>query len=169
MSKLQNSLEVQIRRQVSVRHIEADSQPSKKWKKSGGKGSVAFLHESKHLGCVRGYRAAEVEVDFTEKHKIFGIRSHRPLLKRHVTHRKKSGKKGSIARSFSISVNLENAVFELQNLRVQRRKKPCNENDAPAEKHGIWRKVSFSSMKRTRPRSSHLQKFGHQRHFFEET
>ena len=40
--EITNSLEVQIRRHVSVRHIEADSQPSKKLKESGGKGSVAL-------------------------------------------------------------------------------------------------------------------------------
>ena len=34
------------------RHTEADMQPSKKSKKSGGKGSVAFLKESNQLGCV---------------------------------------------------------------------------------------------------------------------
>ena len=32
-------------RTVSVRHVEADSQPSKKSKKSGGNGSVALLKE----------------------------------------------------------------------------------------------------------------------------
>ena len=36
----------------SVRHTEVDSQPSKKPKKSGGKGSVALLKNSKQLGCV---------------------------------------------------------------------------------------------------------------------
>ena len=33
-------------------HTEADGQPSKKSKKSGGKGSVALLKECKQLGCV---------------------------------------------------------------------------------------------------------------------
>ena len=34
------------------RHVEVDVQPGKKSKKSGGKGSVAFLKESRQLGCV---------------------------------------------------------------------------------------------------------------------
>ena len=34
------------------RHVEIDGQPSKKSKKSGGKGSVALLKESIQLGCV---------------------------------------------------------------------------------------------------------------------
>ena len=33
------------------RHVEADGKPSKKSKKSGGKGSVALLKESLQLGC----------------------------------------------------------------------------------------------------------------------
>ena len=38
--------------QCLLRHAEADSQPMKKVKKSGGTGSVALLKNSKHLGCV---------------------------------------------------------------------------------------------------------------------
>ena len=34
------------------RHTEADGQPSKRYKKRGGKGSVALLKESIPLGCV---------------------------------------------------------------------------------------------------------------------
>ena len=47
-------------------------------------------------------------------------------------------------------------VLVLQNSRMEHRKKPRNKNDAPAEKHGIWRNMSISSMTRTKPRSSHL-------------
>ena len=35
-----------------MRHIEADGQLREKLKKSGAKGSVAFLKESLQLGCV---------------------------------------------------------------------------------------------------------------------
>ena len=34
------------------RHTEVDSRPSKKPKKSGGKGSVGLLNHSKQMGCV---------------------------------------------------------------------------------------------------------------------
>ena len=53
----------------------------------------------------------------------------------------------------------------LPDLRKELNKKLSNKTDAPAEKHGIWRKMSANSMKRTKPRSTRLQKFGHyQRH-----
>ena len=39
----------------------------------------------------------------------------------------------------------------LQQSRIQHRKKPCNKNDEHAEKHGIWRTMSISSMTRTKP------------------
>ena len=32
-------------------------------------------------------------------------------------------------------------ILVLRNSRIEHRKKPCNKNDAPAEKHGIWRNV----------------------------
>ena len=52
-----------------------------------------------------------------------------------------------------------------QNLRTDHRTKPCNKNDAPAEMHGKWWEMSISSEIRTKPRSTHLHKFGHyQRH-----
>ena len=61
---------------------------------------------------------------------------------------------------FSI-LNLMSVAPMLQILRRDLRKKPCTENDAPAEMHGKWRKMSTSSKKRTKLHSSHLQKFVH--------
>ena len=52
----------------------------------------------------------------------------------------------------------------LQSSRTEHRKKPCNKRDAPAEKHGIWQKVSRSSKTRIRPRSSRFLKFGRYQH-----
>ena len=42
---------------------------------------------------------------------------------------------------------------------IEHRKKPCNKNDAPAEKHGIVRNMSISLMTATRPRSTRVLKF----------
>ena len=57
-------------------------QSKKKWWERIG----SFIEEVKTFGLsVPRYRAAEIEVDFTEESKIFGIRSQRALLKRHVT------------------------------------------------------------------------------------
>ena len=49
------------------RHTEVDSQPKKKPKKSGGKGSVALLIESKPLGCVFQDFADEIKADSREE------------------------------------------------------------------------------------------------------
>ena len=83
---------------------------------------MALLMESKHLGCP-GYRAAEIEVDFMEEHKIFGIRSHRQILERHIDPRKKSGK----------TCDLKSAILVREHSRTEHKKKPCNKSDAPAE------------------------------------
>ena len=54
----------------------------------------------------------------------------RPILKRYVTPRRNSGKE------VHRRVNLTSVLLMLQNPRIQQRKKPCNNNNAPAEKHG---------------------------------
>ena len=49
---------------------EADSQPSKKSKTSGGKGSVALLKESTYLGCVfQDTEPPKFNAIFAEEHK----------------------------------------------------------------------------------------------------
>ena len=77
---------------------------------------------------------------------------------------KNSGGKGSVSLLKS-SKQLGCAAPMLPNLRTNLRKKPCNKNDAAAEKHEKWRNMFISSKKRTKPHSPRLQKFGHyQRH-----
>ena len=101
------------------RHTEVDGQPSTKSKKSGGKGSVALLKESVQLGCVS-------QATHSPQKSILW----------------KSGKFGSnravafFARSYYKSVNLQNGLRVRKRFRTGRFGKPCNRNDAPAEKHG---------------------------------
>ena len=42
-------------------------------------------------------------------------------------------------------MNFKNAIRELQNWKIGHFTKLCNENEAPAEKHGTWREMSISS------------------------
>ena len=151
--------------QCKIRRTEVDNQPSTKPKKSGGKGSVPFMMNSKQLGCVfQDMEAAEIQVDFTEEHKILGTKAQRAFLKRYASPLPNLGKKKRVPRKESFrSVNLTSVVLMLQNPRIDHMKKPCNKNDAPAEKHGI--EMSTTSKERTKPHRTHLQKFGHyQRH-----
>ena len=109
---------------------------------------------------IAGNGAAEIQVDFSEEHKVPGTEAQRAFLKRYFAPRKHSGKKGSIARSFFRSANLTSFVFMLQNSRVEHRKKPCNKNDATAEKHGILAKIVQKLKDTDKALSCHLQKFG---------
>ena len=104
-------------------------QPSKKLKKSGAKGSVAFLKESFQLGCVA---EDSHPIYSTERGKI-GIKSHRQIRQGHVAPHKNSGKKRSIVRSDSKSVNFMSAIRALPDLRKEHQTKLCNKKDAPAE------------------------------------
>ena len=54
----------------------------------------------------------------------------------HVKYREKRVHRSELFRI----VNLTSVVLIFQNSRKEQRKKPCTKNDAPAEKHGIWRK-----------------------------
>ena len=82
------------------RRVEVGGQPSKKSKKSGGKGSVALLlEESILLGCVSQDYPPRKSI-LREVGKI-GIQTHRQILRGHTAPRKNSGKKGSIARSYA--------------------------------------------------------------------
>ena len=93
-------------------HAEVDSQPSKK-------------------------STTNIQVDVTEEVKIHGIRSRGSSLQMHGAPHKKSGKKG-VVKVFSrcVTVTIQCHYF----LRTEHRKKPCNQNDPPAEKHGILQK-----------------------------
>ena len=55
------------------------------------------------------------------------------------------------------SVNLKNATRVRQSLRI-RNFKLCNKNDAPAQKRGTWRELSWSSKRGTWPRSTPYQR-----------
>ena len=64
--------------------------------------SVAFFEEFEAIRpCNSGCRTAEVQVDFTEVHNILGTEAQRAILKRYITPRERSGKKGSIPRCCS--------------------------------------------------------------------
>ena len=122
-----------------------------------------FIEEDKTFGLrISGYRANEIQVDFTEEHKIFGIGSHRSILKSTLHHMK-------------IRVHRKELPIQMCELQerslcgpkigsIEHKKKLCNKNDAPAEKHGIGRNMSISSMTATRPRSTRVLKFGHYQH-----
>ena len=72
--------------------------PTKKPKKSGGKGSVASLRNSKQVGCAfQDIDPPKYKSMFSEERNILGTEAQRALLKRCLTPRKNKGKKGSIA------------------------------------------------------------------------
>ena len=64
-------------------------------KKSGGKGSVALLKETKQLCCV-SHDSPQKQSILLEKRKI-GINLHGQVLEGHDASRKYSGKEGSVA------------------------------------------------------------------------
>ena len=115
------------------RHTDVDRRPNKKLKRSGGKGSVALLMKSFQLGCV----SQDTESPKTSVPRKSG--SNRAVTCS-TWHHTNSGKKGSIARGYAKGANLQNAIRVLLHLRKEQWMKPCNKNDAPAEKHGTWRK-----------------------------
>ena len=66
---------------------------------------------------------------------------------------------------FTIFQVLMSVAPMLQNLKRDLKKKPWNKSGALPESRGRWPKVSTSSKKGHKPRSTHLQKSGHyQRH-----
>ena len=61
-----------------------------------------LIEEFQAIGLrIPGYRAAEVQLDSKEDHKILGTRAQRAILRRCISPHESSGKKGSIARSDS--------------------------------------------------------------------
>ena len=112
------------------RHTKADRQPSKK---SGGTGSVALLNESKPLGCVFQDAEPPESKSILRRSENWDhiIPSSSPWA--HGTTKKRE-------RNCPSSGVVQKLVFVRRNLRIGHRKKPCNKNDAPAEKHGIWQK-----------------------------
>ena len=71
-------------------------------KKSGAKGSVAKLENSKQLGCdFQDVEPPNSKSIFTEEQKTLETEAQRALLHRYITPRQILGKKGSIARTHS--------------------------------------------------------------------
>ena len=67
------------------------------------------------------------------------------------------------------SVNFTSAIRALPDLMKEHKTKPCTKKDAPAEKHGTWRKVSMSSKTRIKLRFTLLLKPGQYRSPFQES
>ena len=124
------------------RHTEPDRQPTKK---SGGKGSVALLEKSEQLVNVSQQTEPPKKSILRKSGKSLGsnrtVRFSKgtlhPAKNRERVHRKELFR----------SVSRKSAIRGRQNSRIGHFRKPCNKNDAPAEKHGIWRKMSVSSHK----------------------
>ena len=150
------------------RHTEADKQPNKKLKKSGRQGSVALLKKSKHLGCV--FQDTEPPRSKTILRKsLKSVGSDRTIRfsKGTLHHVKKLVKKASIARSYS-EVSTSRAQSLCLKIQGQNRgRNLATRTMRPQRSMGIKRKMSTCPMKKTRPRSSHLQKLGRYQHFEE--
>ena len=84
------------------KHAEVDSQPSKKLKKSGGQGSLAWLKNSKQLGCVfQDVRPPKSKSFLRKSKKSMGPKRTIQFSKRTLHHVKNAEKKGTIARTYS--------------------------------------------------------------------
>ena len=84
-----------------------------------------ILREDEKLGSNRTVKFSKTTMRYTK------------FLERRV-HRRESCK----------SVNLRSEFRGLQNLRKERKTKPWNKSDAPAEKRGTWRIMSLGSKRR---------------------
>ena len=83
-------------------HTEVNSQPSKKPKKSGGKGSVASPKHSKQLGCVfQDFEPLKSKSIQPKSTQFLGSKRSVHVSKRCASPRENSGRKASIARSNS--------------------------------------------------------------------
>ena len=84
--------------QCLFRDTEPDGQPSKKSKKSGVTASVALLKESFRLGCVSQDHPPKKSI-LREVGKLGS--NHTVKFSKGTWHRRKSGKKGAIARNYA--------------------------------------------------------------------
>ena len=94
----------------------------------------------------------------------WGIKSHRQILQGHVAPHEKFGNERVHRKELCTSASLKNAIRVRQSMRRGHFRKPCDTNDAPAEKHGTWQNMLLSSKQGTRPRSALLPKHGWCRH-----
>ena len=101
-AKIPSQNRIQTSAKSAYSGTEVDSQPNKKPKKNCGRGSVALLKNSKQSGCVfQDVEPPKSKSIFPEGHKIPGTEAQRARLKRHLTPRENSEKKGSIPRCYS--------------------------------------------------------------------
>ena len=127
------------------RHTEFDGQPSKKSKNSGGKkDQLPYWKESIQLGCVS--QDDPPRKSFLQEVGKLGRITPSNSPEAHGTSLK-FGNDRVHREEFCKSANLKNAISVRQNLRKEHKMKLCNKRDAPAEKHGNWRKMSTSSKK----------------------
>ena len=118
-------------RKCFFRHVEADEKPSKKSKKGGAKGSVAFMKESTQLGCVSQDPHPRKSI-LPEPRKI-GIKTRRQILQGHLAPNKNSRKERVHREELSKSVCCMGVVLSRLSLRRGHKRKPCTKKDAPAE------------------------------------
>ena len=115
------------------RHTEADGQPSEKSKKCCGKGSVASPKESKQLGCVSQDAEPPKKSSLRKRGKL-GSNFTVTFCQGTWHHLKKSGKKGSIARSYSkVSTSRTQSVcakFEDRTLQEDLHQERCARREA---------------------------------------
>ena len=133
-------------------------QPSKKSKKSGVKGSVALSKESIQVGCVSHHSYPRKSV-LREEGKLGS--NHAVKFSTGTWHHLKIRERKVHREAPFRSVNLMSATRAPPSLRTGHKTKPCTKKDAPAEKHGTWRKVPTNSKIRTKPRFTLLLKPGH--------
>ena len=123
-------------------HVEAEEKPSKKSKKGGAKGSVALLKESIRWGCV--------SPDSHPRNLFCGKKEYCDRITPFHSPRargttQKTGKERVHREASFKSLNVTSAIRALPDLRTGHKTKSCTKQDAPAEKHGTWRKMSTRS------------------------
>ena len=122
---------------------EAVGRPNTKSKESGAKGSMAFLKETFHLGCVSNDSLRE-SLHCGENGKV-GIESHSRVFEGHDVSRKTSGFE---------SANFRSEIHRLPNSRKERNMKPSNRSGAPVETPGNWHLCSQKGCAKTQHFSS---------------
>ena len=111
---------------------------------------------------VQGYRAADIQIDFTERHKSLGTEAQRAILKKYNTTHENFGKETVHPKVQFNAPIFMSVILVLRNLRTHLKKKPWF---APAETRGKWQRYLFSSSKTgTKLHSSRLRMLGVYQH-----
>ena len=139
------------------RHAEVDSQPDKKQKKSGGKDQLP--HERSLYNWVVCLQI------LIRENLIYGKLENCDQITPSNSPRErgtklKFGKERAHREELFESVCLMSVVLARQNSGKEHETKLCTKKDAPAEKHGTWRKMSTSSKTRLKLRFTLLLKPG---------